>query len=371
LEALSILQYIAMYRIVSQHTSICRTNWNRTVNIRRKAAKRTLPFELTEEELELVSLPPPDEEIPARKKPRLQEPLPVTTDEATRETASPAVSEGISPLTADGANANKDSVTDTQPNDGATLAIGNWTLEEDTKLTRAVANTSKKMSGKKYKTNWPAVAVLVPGRTKRQCYYRWHDTLDRSIDRASGCAGKWNAFEDSKLKYAVQTHGGKDWGAIAALVPGRSRTQCCMRWHHVLDPSIDRASGHKGKWTAVEDSKLKDAVQTHGEKNWGTIAGMVLGRTHKQCWSRWQDISEPEPNIGRANGRTGRWSEDKDSQLKHAVQTRGEKDWVAISVHVPGRSKYQCWQRWNRSLRGKGYGALKKAPSLGQNPHSP
>jgi hypothetical protein len=50
-------------------------SWKRTVNVRRKAAKHILPFDLTEEKLELVS-PPQDEDIPARKKPRLEVPLP-------------------------------------------------------------------------------------------------------------------------------------------------------------------------------------------------------------------------------------------------------------------------------------------------------
>jgi hypothetical protein len=57
-------------------------NWKRTVKIRRKAAKRTLPFDLTAEELTLVpsSSLPQAEDIPAaRKKPRLEEPLPTTT----------------------------------------------------------------------------------------------------------------------------------------------------------------------------------------------------------------------------------------------------------------------------------------------------
>jgi hypothetical protein len=47
-------------------------DWNRTVNVRRKAAKRTLPFDLTAEEL-LVSH---DEDDPAKKKPRLEDSLP-------------------------------------------------------------------------------------------------------------------------------------------------------------------------------------------------------------------------------------------------------------------------------------------------------
>jgi hypothetical protein len=46
--------------------------------------------------------------------------------------------------------------------------------------------------------------------------------LKHSIDGASGRTGKWSEYEDSELKDAVQLHGGKDWDAIAALVPGRT-----------------------------------------------------------------------------------------------------------------------------------------------------
>jgi hypothetical protein len=63
-------------------------NTNRAVAVRRKAAKRTHPFDLAAEELHLVplsSLSPRAEDIPAaRKKPRLEEPLPTTTDEVAR-----------------------------------------------------------------------------------------------------------------------------------------------------------------------------------------------------------------------------------------------------------------------------------------------
>jgi hypothetical protein len=82
--------------------------------------------------------------------------------------------------------------------------------------------------------------------------------------RANERTGKWSEDEDIKLKDAVQMHGGKKWGAIAALVPGRTKIQCCSRWHDALDPSIDRATGRTGKWAEYEDIKLKDAVQTNG-----------------------------------------------------------------------------------------------------------
>jgi myb proto-oncogene protein len=74
-------------------------------------------------------------------------------------------------------------------------------------------------------------------------------------------------------------HGGKDWGAIAALVSSRTRGQCRDRWKDVLDPSIDRANGRTGKWAEDEDINVKDAVQAHGGKNLVAIAALVPGRT--------------------------------------------------------------------------------------------
>jgi hypothetical protein len=197
-------------------------NWIRTVKVPRKAAKRTLPFDLTGEQVNLMT-PPQVGDIPARrKKPRLEEPLPTTTDQATRETDSPDVSVGVSTPTADNDDANADPVTDT-PNDAATRATRRWALEEDAKLARAVANTSKKKRGKEYKTNWAAISELIPGRMQKQCWHRWHYVLDPSNGRASGRSGKWEEDEDIKLKAAVQKHGGKNWDSISALVPGRTQ----------------------------------------------------------------------------------------------------------------------------------------------------
>jgi hypothetical protein len=148
-------------------------NTNRTVNISRKAAKRTLPWDQAAEEL-LVSQ---DEDNPARKKPRIEEPLPTTTDEAAKKTASPDIAVGLPPPAADGideANANVVPVTDTQPNAEATRKTPRrWTKDEDAELTRAIMNTCKKKHGSEYKTNWPAISAKVVGRTSNQCLRRW------------------------------------------------------------------------------------------------------------------------------------------------------------------------------------------------------
>jgi hypothetical protein len=186
------------------------------------------------------------------------------------------------------------------------------------------------------------------GRTRNQCYNRWHDVLDPSIGRANGRKGKWSAVEDSKLKDAVQANGDKDWSALSLHIPGRSKIQCRDRWHNGLNPSIALMAGRKGKWEQDEDNKLKDAVKTHGDKGWAEIAALLPGRTKHQCNQRWRKSFNP--SIGRASGRKGKWTAAEDSQLKHAVQTQGDKDWAAISALVPGRTKGQCCNRWHNGL---------------------
>jgi hypothetical protein len=87
--------------------------------------------------------------------------------------------------------------------------------------------------------------------------------------------------EDDKLNDAVQMHNGKDWFAIATLVPGRTRQQCRSRWSEAFDSRNVRTTARKGKWTPDEDDKLKDAIQMHDGENWYAIAALVPGRTKR------------------------------------------------------------------------------------------
>jgi myb proto-oncogene protein len=222
--------------------------------------------------------------------------------------------------------------------------------------------------------------LLVPSRTKKQCWHKWHDTLDPSVGRASGRIGKWTAVEDSKLKDAVQLHGGKGWAAISALVPGRTGNQCRQRWRHTLDPNIALTAGGTGKWEEDEDIKLKDKVQLHDDKDWAEISALVPGRTGKQCRQRWRHALDA--NTGRASTHKCKWTAIEDNKLKYAVQTHGDKGWNAISLLVPGRTGKQCNIRWrlkkhkrmdrNRTtVRKKNHVILKTAPAVVQDSRSP
>jgi hypothetical protein len=249
---------------------------NMSGTLRRKAAKRTESWynRAPPQKITIaapVHLSPVGEEdiTPARKKARLLEkPLPTTTTITTITTTTTTIDEA----------ARK---TASSPDI--------WTPEEDAKLF-AVMNTRKKKHGEDDRIYWFAIADLLaylhPGRTSRQCKKRWYDYLKRSIDGTTRRTGAWAEDEDIKLEDAVKMHGGKDWLVVSTLVPGRTKAQCYQRWKDVVDASIDGTTGRTGTWTEDEDIKLKDAVQMHGGKNWIAIAALVPGRTKSQCNSR-------------------------------------------------------------------------------------
>jgi uncharacterized FlgJ-related protein len=206
-----------------------------------------------------------------------------------------------------------------------TMNKGTWTPAEDAKLTDAV---------KRYGKDWVAVSKLVLGRKNEQCRRRWVDTLNNS----NGKREKWTPAEDAKLTEAVKKHG-NNWVVVAKMVPGRTNDQCRRRWVDALNLSN---GNKKGEWTSSEDAKLTDAVNKYG-KDWVAVAKLVPGRTHGQCRSRWVDTLNP------SNGKNGKWTLEEDTKLTEVVKKYG-KDWVAVAKVVPGRTRGQCRRRWVNTL---------------------
>jgi myb proto-oncogene protein len=143
----------------------------------------------------------------------------------------------------------------------------------DSTLTDAV----EKHNGK----YWPAISELVPDRTKQQCRDRWRNGLYPRSDGTTARKARWTKEEDSTLKDTVGKHNGKNW---AELVPGRTDEQCRNRWRNALHSKTGETTACTGKWTSEEDAKLKDAVKKHNGKNWAAIAKLVPGQTEIQCY---------------------------------------------------------------------------------------
>jgi hypothetical protein len=221
--------------------------------------------------------------------------------------------------------------------------VGKWTTDEDSKLKDAV----EKHNGKK----WAAVAALVPDRTKVQCMNRWHNALHSKTDDTTARPGKWTKEKDAELKDAVEKHNGKNWAAIAALVPDRTKLQCVNRWNR--HNKSDETTGRVGAWATDEDAKLEDAVEKYNGKNWAAISELVPCRTSIQCNKRWHNEKSwhnvLHSKSDEMTARVGTWTPDEDSKLKDAVDNHNGKNWAAIAALVPGRTTKQCWCRWHNA----------------------
>jgi hypothetical protein len=308
--------------------------------MRRKVAKRTKPWLLPLEAAAAAAgnsalQPPEDKEeddLPLAKKARLQAPSSVSTNVdgvTTEHTAETRVTTDETP-------------TDDIPTDPVTPAdslastvtspvpFRHWTPDEDAKLIEAVKKHGKK---------WVAIATLIPGRTDRQCRSRWTQALDPLA--AGKTASRWKPEEDAKLIEAVKKHG-KKWVAVAAMIPGRTDKQCRKRWIYTLDPAT--AGKTTGRWKPEEDTKLIEAVEKHG-KDWVAVATLVPGRTDKQCRERWICTLDP----ATAGKTAGQWKPEEDAKLTKAVKKHG-KNWVAIATLVPSRTDRQCRSRWTQAL---------------------
>jgi hypothetical protein len=230
----------------------------------------------------------------------------------------------------------------------------NWTSDEDNKLRAAFLTHNGK--------NWAAITEMVPGKTKKQVTNRWYEALGPDTNRSATQKGRWTEDEDIKLKDAVERYGGKNWEAIAALVPRQSTRRCRDRWHNALAPgqtglqstsTVEKVldTGRKGRWTPEEDVALRNAFLAHNGKNWVAVAALVPGRSRKQCWNRWHDALDP--SIEREPESTGYWTLEEDNKLKYAVGMLGEMDWDSITFLVTGRVKKQCMNRWYSYLKSK------------------
>ncbi|KAF7674574.1 hypothetical protein GT037_007334 [Alternaria burnsii] len=130
-----------------------------------------------------------------------------------------------------------------------------WTEEEDDVL-RARVQLQEADNGQAFR--WNEVAVLLPGRTNKDCRKRW-SKVQAGINK-----GAWTRVEDEKLQKAVENQGAK-WALVSKSVRTRNADQCAKRWQHVLGPGCKH-----GPWTTEEDRKLLDAIEKHGN-NWKQI----------------------------------------------------------------------------------------------------
>ncbi|GKT27971.1 hypothetical protein ADUPG1_000325 [Aduncisulcus paluster] len=96
---------------------------------------------------------------------------------------------------------------------------------------------------------------------------------------------KWTAKEDSLLRDGVAKYGSKSWNLIAQHVgTGRSQDSCLQRWYRNIDPSIK-----KGFFTSKDDENIIAAVKKYGYK-WSHVAKEIEGRVDISVRNRFKLI---------------------------------------------------------------------------------
>jgi hypothetical protein len=109
-------------------------------------------------------------------------------------------------------------------------------------------------------------------------------------------------------------------------------------------PPPPRGPGrYKSKFTAEEDSALRDLVSSCGAGNWSAIAARMSHRSARQCRERWNNYLNPQ--LGRSP-----WSPAEDLLLQEKFALLG-RHWHEIAVFLPSRSRNHVLNHWTALQR--------------------
>jgi nuclear transport factor 2 (NTF2) superfamily protein len=163
-------------------------------------------------------------------------------------------------------------------------------------------------------------------------------TRVRKQQNDAKCRATWSTEEDDLLRSLVSDTHPNSWSAISKFFPTKTPAQISGRWEKVLNPKLV-----KGAWTSEEDQIILNFVENNGVKDWAKLAGLLPGRTGKQCRERFKNHLDPV--VQRIP-----WTPEDDQQLIDLHAQFGNQ-WTHISSFFEGRTDNCIKNRWNSTLK--------------------
>lgn len=167
--------------------------------------------------------------------------------------------------------------------DMAQIKHERWSVEEDALLVRLVDENRVGSN-----IVWNKVVEKMPLRNKIQCYNRYMFTLMRPTKNA-----KFTPEEDCVITAYVQEHGEDFKYFPPNLLPGRTNRQIWARYHHTLK-YVNKHSG----WTIEDDYSLmnfiKENLTDEGPRkiSWAACSKVLGNHSRLSCRTRYYTIEK-------------------------------------------------------------------------------
>lgn len=164
---------------------------------------------------------------------------------------------------------------------------------------------------------------------------------------------RWTVEEDERLRNLVENRGTDSWAVVAnKLMTGRSGDACQYHWQYELYPKLLLQQQSQ----AIEEGEAAGpgAMSMPAEGGGGLLAMYNQGN---DVSSQAPAVMTVAPHTYSSNTRSNewyKWTAVEDQRLRDLIDSygySGQATWEKIASQMPGRTLNSCRMRWKQALR--------------------